>query len=90
MHRLVQFAILERLTADETTFFFDTAYELLFYDFPNTWDERDNNQGHGFQSWETCSAIVPHVNRLMKIKAQYNVNITELEVFAELIFRIGT
>jgi hypothetical protein len=90
MHRLVQYVVLERLTEDDKAFFFDAAYKLLFYDFPNTWDDRENNQGHGFESWETCSAIVPHVNRLVKLEVENHVKITEREVFAELIFRIGT
>jgi hypothetical protein len=36
------------------------------------------------------SAIMPHVNQLIKIKVEHDDNITKPEVFAELVFHIGT
>ncbi|KAF2468654.1 uncharacterized protein BDR25DRAFT_335130 [Lindgomyces ingoldianus] len=90
MHRLVKFAMLIRVPEDEQTLYLDNAIQLLYHAFPNTWDQRGPQQGHGWRSWETCSAIVPHLSSLMSLQNQYNMKATNTEVFAELIFRIGT
>ncbi|KAK0616614.1 tpr repeat-containing protein [Immersiella caudata] len=59
MHRLVQLAVLSRLPAHDRVAVFDLAVEILYFDFPNTWHSPGAHQGHGFASWETCSAILP-------------------------------
>ena len=79
-----------RVPEDERTLYLDNAIQLLYHAFPNTWDQRGPKQGHGWRSWETCSAIVAHLSSLMGLQKQYNLRATNTEVFAELVFRIGT
>jgi hypothetical protein len=68
----------------------DNTIQMLSYSFPNTWNERTRQQGHGWASWETCSAILPHVSWLMKLNEAHSLKATNPELFAELIFRTGT
>jgi hypothetical protein len=90
MHRLVQFAIFTRMPESDKTFYFDHATQILYFDFPNTWQKRGSHQGHGWESWETCSAILPHVSWLMQISDEQKVKTTKSDLWAELVFRSGT
>ena len=96
VHRLVQFTVFSKLTMEEISKFFDYAARMLFFSFPNTWNEK-TQQSHGSASWETCSAILPHVNWLMKLTGgqspygnHIGPHIPDKEIFAELVFRAGT
>ena len=90
LHRLVKFAMFNQVPEDECSMYFDNAIQLLYHAFPNTWDQRGPHQGHSWHSWETCSSIVPHLSSLMVLKSEYDLKATNIEVFAELIFRIAT
>ncbi len=90
VHRLVQFSVFMRVPAADKKFYFDTAIKILYHDFPNTWRSTGSFQGHGFSSWETCSAVLPHVNWLMTQSEKYNLKPTQSDLWAELIFRAGT
>lgn len=90
MHRLVQFAVLSRLSGQDRTLNFDLAVNILYFDFPNTWQQGGAHQGHGWSSWETCSAILPHVSRLMQVSDKYGIKPTKPDMWAELVFRTGT
>lgn len=68
----------------------DSAIQTLSSSFPNTWSERTDQQGHGWVSWQTCSEVVPHVNRLIALAKEHSPKIENMELFAELIFRVGT
>jgi hypothetical protein len=89
MHRLVQFAVLTRLQGPERVTNFDLAVKILYFDFPNTWQDRGAHQGHGWASWETCSAILPHVMRLMGLAQKYKIKSAKPDLWAELVFRTG-
>jgi hypothetical protein len=90
MHRIVQFATLSKLTAEEKTFYFQNLVKILSEDYPNTWNERGQYQGHGYQAWETCSATLPHVSSMMAISDRYKIDVPDVEKWAELVFRTGT
>ncbi|KAF2755485.1 hypothetical protein EJ05DRAFT_502944 [Pseudovirgaria hyperparasitica] len=90
MNRLVKIVSSVRVPEEERTVYFNTTIQMLSNAFPNTWDSRVDQQGHGFQSWETCSAVVAHVSSLMVLQEQYGLEATNTEAFAELVFRIGT
>lgn len=89
MHRLVQLAVLSKLTGESRTTYFDIAVKILYFDFPNTWLNSGAHQGHSWSSWETCSAILPHVSRLMDISEKYNIKPMRPDLWAELVFRTG-
>ncbi|KAI9853128.1 MAG: hypothetical protein M1824_001541 [Vezdaea acicularis] len=89
LHRLVQTAIFCRLSNKEATSFFNITVQLLSSSFPNTWREKGHQQGHGWQTWETCKEILPHVQRLIELAKKHKLEANSTE-FAELIFRAGT
>jgi hypothetical protein len=68
----------------------DSTIQLLYHSFPNTWDQRGHQQGHGWRSWEACATIVPQLSSLVALQQQHNLKVTDPELFAELLFRIGT
>lgn len=70
--------------------YLDYAIQVLSSSFPNTWNERSHQQGHGWASWETCSAVLPHISWLMKLTEMHCLKAINPELFAELIFRAGT
>ena len=90
LHRLVQFAVFLRMSEADRVANFDLAVRILYYDFPNTWQDRGAHQGHGFESWETCSAILPHVSRLMQVAEKHKVKPGNTGLWSELVFRAGT
>lgn len=92
IHRLIQATVLARMLPTEQSKNLDIALQILFYGFPNTWngDERTHQQGHGWASWETCSAMLPHVTWLIKLTEENSLSATNQELFAELVFRAGT
>jgi dissimilatory sulfite reductase (desulfoviridin) alpha/beta subunit len=47
-------------------------------------------QGHGWESWEMCSEVLPHVQNLIEIVERQKLKPESTEKFAELIFRVGT
>jgi len=78
-----------QVTDDDRTLYLNNVIQLLYHGFPNTWDQRGPQQGHGWRSWETCSAIVAHLASLMSLQKQYNLKASNNGMFAELMFRIG-
>lgn len=90
MHRLVQFSVFSRIPKHNRIVNFDIAVRILYFDFPNTWQDRGAHQGHGWASWETCSAILPHVSWLIQISDKHKVKPVNTNLWAELVFRAGT
>lgn len=90
VHRLVQFTVFSRLSTVEVSLYLDYAIQALSSSFPNTWNQRAHYQGHGWTSWETSSAILPHVNWLMRLAEKHSLKVTNAELFAELVSRMGT
>ncbi|KAB5575359.1 tpr repeat-containing protein [Coniochaeta sp. 2T2.1] len=90
MHRLVQFTVFVKLSESERVESFDLAVRLLSEDFPNSWQKREARQGHGFESWQTCSAVLPHVSWLMELYLKHNIKSTNPTHWVELVFRVGT
>jgi hypothetical protein len=86
----VQTAVFSRLSTDEALFLLNVAIELLSSSFPNTWRKIGHQQGHGWQTWETCKEILPHIQRLIDLVKKHNLKADNTEEFAELIFRAGT
>ncbi|KAI9669757.1 MAG: hypothetical protein M1831_007453 [Alyxoria varia] len=87
LHRLVQNVVLLQLCDDDKIFHADTAVILLSNAFPNTWTLSGPQQGHGWESWETCAKVLPHVSRLILLVKEKKVMASNNVLFAELIFR---
>ena len=84
VHRLIQAAVMRRLTAEERTVCFDTAINIITWGFPDTWSA---DVGHQHQSWETSEKCLPHVLHLVKQKEQYHLALVDADVFAQLLLR---
>ena len=89
VHRLVQLAVFLQLSGAERVSNFDLAVNVLYFGFPNTWQDRGAHQGHGWASWETCSAILPHVSWLMQLSTKHKIKSAKPGLWAELVFRTG-
>jgi hypothetical protein len=90
LHRIVQLAVFSKLYASEKVELFDIVVKILYFDFPNTWKDRGAQHGHGWASWETCSAILPHVSWLMRLCEKHMIRSADPALWAELVFRAGT
>lgn len=84
VHRLIQAAVMRRLTAEERTKCFGVAIDILTWGFPDTWSE---DVGHQHQSWETSEKCLPHVLHLVKQKEQYRIAPIDADFFAQLLLR---
>jgi hypothetical protein len=87
---LMQSTIFRALPEAGISMYLDCVIQLVSSSFPNSWIERTNEQGHGWKAWQTCSTILPHVTSLMKLVETHSLKPTNMELFAELIFRTGT
>lgn len=84
VHRLVQAAVMKRLSHVEKLTYFNRVVKLLSYGFPNTWNTVTSHQ---FSSWAKCERCLPHVNYLIVQSNRYNLTPTDPAEFTELILR---
>ncbi|KAM5466968.1 hypothetical protein MauCBS54593_005587 [Microsporum audouinii] len=90
IHRLIQqFTAFSRLSMNEAGSFFKHVIKMLPCSFPNTWNQRSHQQGHGWASWEACRTILPHVSWLIRLTQAHSFPVIDPELFAELVFRTG-
>jgi len=84
IHRLVQAAVMTRLSAEEKIVFVDKVIHVLGKGFPDTWRE---DVGPQFKAWSRCEKCLPHVNFLVKQCSKYKLHPSDPEAFAEMILR---
>ena len=70
VHRLIQAAVIRRLSAQDRTNYLDAVIRILCWGFPDTWTE---DVGHQHQSWENCEMCLPHVDHIIKQKIKYQI-----------------
>jgi hypothetical protein len=87
---VIQSTVFSGLPEAEMQMYLDCAIQLVSLGFPNSWIEKTHEQGHGWKSWQICSALLPHVSRLMKLVEKHSLKPTNMKLFEELIFRTGT
>lgn len=63
VHRLIQAAVIRRLSNADRSKYFDFAVGILTWGFPDTWSE---DIGHQFQAWTKCDKCLPHVVYLVR------------------------
>ncbi|KAJ9669237.1 hypothetical protein H2201_000589 [Coniosporium apollinis] len=63
VHRLVQAAVIRRLTDQHKSKYFDVVVRIISWGFPDTWSE---DIGHQFGAWTKCEKCLPHVDHLVK------------------------
>ncbi|MCJ1396521.1 hypothetical protein MMC18_009412, partial [Xylographa bjoerkii] len=84
VHRLVQSAVLTRLSTEEKTKISSYAVKLLLKGFPNTWE---SDVGHQFSAWKFCEMCLPHVNFLVSQVRKWKVKLMDPQSFADLVLR---
>lgn len=84
VHRLVQAAVMKRLSLPERQRYFNRVVKLLSNGFPNTWNTVTSHQ---FSSWAKCERCLPHVNFLIVQSNRYKLISTNPAEFTELILR---
>jgi hypothetical protein len=84
IHRLVQAAVMRRLTKEERIAYFDVAITILSHGFPNTWNTVTSHQ---FTAWAKCELCLPHVNFLIEQSKKYSLKSSDSKKFSELILR---
>lgn len=84
VHRLVQAAVMKRLSPPERLRYFNRVVKLLSNGFPNTWNTVTSHQ---FSSWAKCERCLPHVNFLIVQSNRYKLIPTNPAEFTELILR---
>ncbi len=84
VHRLVQAAVMKRLSPQEKQRYFNRVIKLLSNGFPNTWNTVTSHQ---FSAWEKCERCLPHVNFLIMQRNSYKLGPTDSDAFTELILR---
>ncbi|MCJ1404908.1 hypothetical protein MMC11_008134 [Xylographa trunciseda] len=84
IHRLIQSAVLTRLSTEEKTKFSSYAVKLLLQGFPNTWE---TDVGHQFSAWKLCEMCLPHVNFLVSQVRKWKLMLVDPQSFADLVLR---
>ena len=84
VHRLIQAAVMRRLSAEERRDYFAAVVQILSWGFPDTWSQ---DVGHQHQSWETNEKCLPHVLHLAKQKEIYSIAPSDADNFAQLLLR---
>ncbi|CAH0057327.1 unnamed protein product [Clonostachys solani] len=90
LHRIFQLAAFSKIPKEKRVYLFDLTVEILSFDFLNSWKAQGPYQGHGYDFWETCSAVLPHIIWLKGLSDKYKIKPDNLEKWAELLFRAGT
>jgi hypothetical protein len=84
IHRLVQATIMNRLSTQERTTYFDLAVRMLWRSFPDSWRL---GPGYTYSSWNKCEMCLPHVEFIVKQAGKYELCASEPLHFVELLLR---
>lgn len=84
LHRLIQTAVMRRLSRDEKTKYFDKVIKILSWGFPDTFSK---DVGHQHLSWESSEKCLPHISHAIKQKEEQKVRPTDPQHFAEVLLR---
>ncbi|KAL8781443.1 MAG: hypothetical protein Q9213_005995 [Squamulea squamosa] len=84
IHRLVQAAVIRRLSSGEKVTCFDAVVRLLCWGFSDTFSE---DVGHQHQSWENSEKCLPHIDHVIKIKEEYRIKPPDPQYYAQVLLR---
>ncbi|KAI9668388.1 MAG: hypothetical protein M1831_001142 [Alyxoria varia] len=86
MHRLVQAAVMRRLSEHERHQLLRVAVHLLTWGFP---DRTSKVVGHQVSSWEKCEKCLAHVHHLVQQVGKYSIPVAGEQAYGELLLRCG-
>ena len=84
VHRLVQSAIMNQLSAEDRIRMTDYVMRLLVKKFPNTWE---SDMGHQHTAWKACEMCLPYVKFLVKQVRKWKLKLKDSQTFADLGLR---
>ncbi|KAL9615519.1 MAG: hypothetical protein Q9167_000032 [Letrouitia subvulpina] len=84
VHRLLQAAVMRRLSPQAKVGYFNAVIGFLCWGFPDTFSK---DIGHQHQSWERCEMCLPHVDHIVKLQELYSNVLSDTETFAQLLLR---
>lgn len=84
MHRLLQRAVIRRMSTEEREKMFSLAVGILSANFPDTYSA---DIGHQVASWNYCERSLPHMESIVKQSEHFRVFESESQSFAELLLR---
>ncbi|KAL9628348.1 MAG: hypothetical protein Q9164_007310 [Protoblastenia rupestris] len=84
VNRLLQAAVMRKLSPQAKAGYFDAVINLLCWGFPDTFSK---DIGHQHQSWEKCEMCLRHVDHIVKLQAEYNIVSSNTGSFAQLLLR---
>lgn len=84
MHRLLQRAVIRRMSTEERERMFLLAVGILSANFPDTYSA---DVGHQAASWGYCERSLPHMENIVKQSEHFGVLENENQSFAELLLR---
>lgn len=80
IHKLIQTAVMRRMSADERSKCFDVAINIISSWVPDAY------RGSA-SKWTKSDDCVPHLDNLIKMSKAYNIHPKDRQAFAELLFR---
>ena len=84
MHRLVQTAVIRRMTSEERQQMFSILVEILGENLPDTYSP---DIGHQVASWERCERSLSHLESIAQKNAEFSIIPGDNQPFAELLLR---
>lgn len=84
VHRLIQVAVLRRMSQNELNTYFCAASRMLCWGFPDHWSK---DQGHQIATWSRCEMCLPHVYYLVELCKRHEIPLQDPQGYAELLLR---
>lgn len=84
MHRLVQRAVIRRMSTEEREKIFSLTIAVLTANFPDTYND---DVGHQAASWTYCERSLPHIESIVKKSEEFHIFENANQSFAELLLR---
>lgn len=84
MHRLLQRAVIRRMSTEEREKIFLLAVDILSASFPDTYSA---DVGHQVASWNYCERSLPHMESIVRQSEHFRIVENGSQAFAELLLR---
>lgn len=88
-HRLIQSAVMRRLSGDDRTSYFDAVVQMLHYGFGDSWEKETGNLFKAWKedAWTRQEHCLPHVVQLVEISKRYEVHVGSVQKYGQLLYR---
>lgn len=84
MDGAVKAVVLAGLSPEERTSYFSHLVKILSGSYPKS-NQTDRYHGHGYQVWEICEEIIPHVQSMFRILVAFEFEIPNAEEWVNLV-----